>query len=181
MGLASAIWRDDGEAKKKRKKKKCKAPKVKCGKKCCAEGQACLDGQCATPTSPPPPCTPSCGSAVCGDNGCGGSCGTCGSAQSCQGGTCTCPGGQVPCGALCVDACPAGRTINPNTCKCCRVSGFADRVCDSVSRDPCCSGLPCDSISPEATSCPGRTLDQPCSFPAQCAPPLTCNVNLVCS
>ena len=30
-----------------RKKKKCKKPKVKCGKKCCAAGQVCASGKCA--------------------------------------------------------------------------------------------------------------------------------------
>jgi MYXO-CTERM domain-containing protein len=33
-------------------------------------------------------CTPSCGTNVCGDNGCGGSCGSCGANEECQAGQC---------------------------------------------------------------------------------------------
>jgi hypothetical protein len=39
----------------KKKKKKCKAPTTKCGKKrCCQPGDACVNGQCEAPTTPTP-------------------------------------------------------------------------------------------------------------------------------
>ncbi|MBI2388469.1 MAG: CAP domain-containing protein [Deltaproteobacteria bacterium] len=36
-------------------------------------------------------CAPSCGGRVCGDDGCGGSCGSCGGGQTCSGGKCVTP------------------------------------------------------------------------------------------
>ena len=53
-----------------------------------------------SPTAPPPEsCTPNCVGKVCGDDGCGGSCGACNSAQTCAQGQCvtglgTCQTGQ---------------------------------------------------------------------------------------
>jgi hypothetical protein len=43
-----------------------------------------------TPSPPPAGCTPACGNRTCGDDGCGGSCGTCGADHRCQDGTCLC-------------------------------------------------------------------------------------------
>ena len=42
-------------------------------------------------------CTPACGESVCGDDGCGGSCGSCGAGEACAEGAC------VPCIAVCGD------------------------------------------------------------------------------
>ena len=41
-------WRLRGWQAEAKKKKKCKKPKVKCGKKCCAAGSVCDNGQCVT-------------------------------------------------------------------------------------------------------------------------------------
>jgi hypothetical protein len=52
----------------------------------------------------PPPCTPACAGNVCGDDGCGGSCGSCGTGQLCAAGACVT--GQGTCAAgddVCVD------------------------------------------------------------------------------
>jgi hypothetical protein len=38
-------------------------------------------------------CTPSCGGKACGDDGCGGSCGTCGAGTTCEAGACVAQGG----------------------------------------------------------------------------------------
>jgi hypothetical protein len=117
---------DPLEAKKKRKKKKCKKPKVKCGKKCCASGVVCTNsnaGICVTPspTNPDPICAgiPSC----CSTRQCGDDC-------LCQstiegGGFCYRPGAEG-CGATCTSSadCPdgvcityeAGTTCGSNTC-----------------------------------------------------------------
>ncbi|MGB0592527.1 MAG: EGF domain-containing protein [Myxococcota bacterium] len=59
----------------------------------CAEGQVCaIDPQDnAWPTGvcvPAAECTPSCEGKACGDDGCGGTCGTCNSASFCSGGAC---------------------------------------------------------------------------------------------
>jgi hypothetical protein len=52
----------------------------------CAPGRTtCVDHECVRVT----PCTPTCAEHVpCGDNGCGGSCGTCGADQTCYSGMC---------------------------------------------------------------------------------------------
>jgi formylglycine-generating enzyme required for sulfatase activity len=56
-------------------------------KDCPAFGDLCVDGQCV------PPCIPDCTGKICGDDGCAGSCGTCGGGGSCVEGTrCTYPG-----------------------------------------------------------------------------------------
>lgn len=55
-------------------------------------------GKCA------PACTPSCQDKVCGDDGCGGSCGSCASGSTCVDGQCqsTCPVGSSPQDGRCV-------------------------------------------------------------------------------
>jgi hypothetical protein len=81
-------------------------------------------------------CTPSCGSKVCGDNGCGGACGACSGSQTCDAtGQCvtptpTCAAPKQMCGAACVDvqsdathcgtcskACASGELCSAGTCK----------------------------------------------------------------
>jgi hypothetical protein len=47
----------------------------------CPAGQSCLDGRCTA-------CTPNCADRECGDNGCGGSCGTCPGNLFCDSGKC---------------------------------------------------------------------------------------------
>jgi hypothetical protein len=90
-GLWSSLLRlDDVEAKKGRKRRKKKRHKNKKKK-----NQA---------TTPPPTCTSSCAGKVCGDDGCGGSCGSCGPGELCAQGQCvtgqgTCQTGQD----ICVD------------------------------------------------------------------------------
>ena len=68
-------------------------------------------------------CTPSCGSHICGDDGCGGSCGTCVAGSTCSGGTCnvctpscgsnTC--GSDGCGGSC-GSCASGTSCTNGTC-----------------------------------------------------------------
>lgn len=51
-GALSSVLLADASPQAKRKKKKCKAPKVKCGRKhCCAAGQQCVNRACVTPTT----------------------------------------------------------------------------------------------------------------------------------
>ena len=49
-----------------------------------------------------PPCTPDCSGKTCGDDGCGGSCGTCSSGYSCSGGSCV-AGACVSAGGVIAD------------------------------------------------------------------------------
>src|SRR4051812_9823363 len=55
-GAASGVA---GTAGKNKKKKKCKAPRTKCGKNaCCQPGESCVNGQCSAPaTTTPAPLT----------------------------------------------------------------------------------------------------------------------------
>lgn len=48
----------------------------------------CSDASDAGADAGPEACTPACGGRVCGDDGCGGSCGTCGAGTTCSDGTC---------------------------------------------------------------------------------------------
>ncbi|MFN8663141.1 MAG: hypothetical protein U0075_14735 [Thermomicrobiales bacterium] len=121
-GALSAVVLADASTDAKKKKKKCKAPKVKCGRKlCCAAGQQCVDGACVTPTTTtsvkttvtststttsttpaPSVCTPSCGEG-----------------QQCVNQTCTC---NV---ALC------NQLTNPNQGQ---VGCFCDLTADGQTR-----------------------------------------------
>jgi hypothetical protein len=59
---------------------------IACGS--CFPGDACVDNLCE--------CVPSCGARACGDDGCGGSCGTCGANEACSAqGTCDPTGGHT--------------------------------------------------------------------------------------
>lgn len=70
-------------------------------------------------------CQPSCDQKQCGDDGCGGSCGTCGNGAcmggqcqlpqpTCTGSSCTCPGGDAVCPHGCADL-----ANDPNNCGSC--------------------------------------------------------------
>jgi hypothetical protein len=48
----------------------------------------CTDFECIQKTSSVSSCTPNCSNKECGDNGCGGSCGTCSSSETCNNGLC---------------------------------------------------------------------------------------------
>jgi hypothetical protein len=82
-------------------------------------------------------CAPKCAGKSCGKDGCGGSCGDCGTGQICQGGACICPAGTELCGGACVALCPAPQIRELSTCGCCLPPGA------SCTRDatPCCSGV----------------------------------------
>ena len=96
-------------------------------------------------------CTPTCAGNNCGDNGCGGSCGSCVSGQICQAGRChggggrdcqpTC-GGATPdcCGTTCVDTttdndnCGACGFLCPPGFRCQGVEGACSRIAVPMSR-----------------------------------------------
>jgi hypothetical protein len=61
---------------------------------CCSAGcPGCPTGQTCTTTGC---CTPDCAGKMCGDDGCGGSCGTCTSPDTCENGQCTCVTPPLP-------------------------------------------------------------------------------------
>lgn len=68
-----------------------------CEGNCNVVGTKCLTGQtCQNNVCIGGGCTPNCQGKVCGDNGCGGSCGTCNSGETCVSGQCT--GASEDCG-----------------------------------------------------------------------------------
>jgi hypothetical protein len=141
-GLAALLARfgqDDAEAKKKKKRKKCKGKKKKCGKKCipktgccpsCQGDQSCVDGTCVCPIDTFP-CGSSC---VTGDECCVAS--DCGGIYQCVDGFCLCPDpSEVPCTAS----------------SCCNPA--ADEVCAFTETEAACQGGGC----PEADFCNDET------------------------
>jgi hypothetical protein len=87
----------------------------------CTGVSGCSPGLTATPTptlSPALTCTPNCVAKDCGDDGCGGSCGTCSGLRICSGGDCvcadrTCAGGQ--CAVDTQTCCPEDLVQSPCT------------------------------------------------------------------
>ena len=130
-----------------------------------------------SPASPPAAtCTPNCNDRTCGNNGCGGSCGSCGANHVCQGGTCVCAESPAAsctdraCGAVVTNLC--GELV---TCSCpggqqCLSNGSCAIACDETTTCPgtCfCSGR----VSTEgARHCiRGILLPQmPCTSTADC-------------
>lgn len=115
---------------------------------------------------PQPPCAPDCKGKVCGDDGCGGDCGTCGGGTR-RDGICDCTNGNKElCGGVCRAACPPGRLRNPLTCGCCIANGepSGSALCSLPGGNECCSQI-CD---PSGTNdCLGS--NGTCQFDAQCA------------
>ena len=122
---------------------------------CCPDYESCCSGT----------CTPDCVSKDCGDDGCGGSCGTCTEGYSCQGGTCVknqvcvpdCAGkdcGDDGCGGSC-GTCTEGYSCQGGTC-------VKNQVCV-----PDCTGKDCGDDGCEGV----------CGV---CVPPKKCNETGTC-
>lgn len=84
----------------------------------CADDEVCRDGACVSR------CVPNCDGRACGDDGCGGSCGSCGSNEVCDNGSCacvpTCEGGSCGddgCGGEC-GLCDANEVCQDGSCLC---------------------------------------------------------------
>jgi hypothetical protein len=119
------------------------------------------------PPSPPPPgaCVGDCTGKSCGDDGCGGSCGTCTGGKSCEGFTCVCPAGQADSGGVCA--------VPPT----CQGSDPVTLNCDA--NEECCSGF-CVTFD----FCASSSAGQPCHVSGDCQKqkqkPLKC-VGFVCT
>jgi uncharacterized protein YkwD len=125
----------------------------------------CSGGTCMTA------CTPSCGSSVCGDDGCGGSCGTCGAGRSCMAGACACASGRTDCGGSCIDTtsdpshcggcgntCAPGEACSGGTCAC--TPSCAGRTCGGDGCGGSCGTCSADRVcSSGACACTGALDD----------------------
>jgi hypothetical protein len=105
-------------------------------------------------------CAPSCSGKMCGDDGCGGSCGGCAApSETCAAGTCVCASGFKPCQSNCIAL-----------LSCCTAA-----ECGTVS----CTGGSCD--------CTGQPDGTDCGNGAQCVggvctrPPACAGLNGVCT
>jgi hypothetical protein len=100
-------------------------------------------------------CRPTCIDRTCGDDGCGGSCGTCAAGQLCQGGTCICAPEprNTTCGGRCGDRINnCGEIIGCPTCsggRVCLSNGSCATVCPG---DSCPSGCGCSISTTEGQS-----------------------------
>ncbi len=120
------------------------------------------------------PCTPNCAGLQCGSDGCGGSCGTCASGQTCSNGVCTaaCPTGQTQCNGSCVDTstdpnncgacgnvCASGQTCSGGTCSgggCPVGQTLCGGTCTDTSSDPNNCGA-CGNVCASGQTCSGGT------------------------
>ena len=108
-------------------------------------------------------CAPTCSPGSCGDDGCGGSCGTCGDTEQCVGGTCVPVADPLSCAGRCGDVDPE----LPCQCNdgCVAFGDCCEDRCDV------CEELP--SCKPVVGSCAGR-----CG--AAYDPAQTCQCNSAC-
>jgi hypothetical protein len=101
--------------------------------------------QAPSPPSPPAAtCTPRCRRRVCGDDGCGGSCGSCPTGQFCRSGTCCTP---EPTEVTCVGRCDTVTSIR--TCG-------QPVACSCPSGQECLSNKSCGIVCTGVNSCPSR-------------------------
>lgn len=166
---------------------------TRCNDDCaCGEGEACEAGECV--------CVPDCTDRLCGDDGCGGSCGDCDGDFVCEEGACVPPPPEcgdmvcderescvecpIDCGFCCGNgACAPEQGENcatcPGDCECAEgdVCDFELRACAAPCR-PMCDGLQC---GPDGCggSCGGCADGQACGAAGVCAPePAMCGDNV---
>jgi hypothetical protein len=152
--VGSLVRLGAGDAEAHNALEKCKKKSGKEKKKCIKKAKA------HNATHRAPACVGSCAGKLCGDNGCGGSCGPC-FRGSCQGGICLCPTGEEVCNSACIATCAQVELRDPDTCDCCTANG---QECDLP--DQCCSG----SCVPESgiMVCQGQEGLEACTWGAQC-------------
>jgi formylglycine-generating enzyme required for sulfatase activity len=114
----------------------------------------CLDGACQ-------PCKPSCSGKVCGDDGCGGTCGSCNSppANVCQSATTL---RKYSGASSCSGSGQCNYTFTDVTC----TTGCANGKCQGC--EPDCSGRSCGPDPVCGTSCGGCTGTDKCNAAGQC-------------
>jgi hypothetical protein len=107
-----------------------------------------------------PMCFASCDGKSCGDDGCGGSCGTCDGGDVCSGGQCVCVPhcdghtcGDDGCGGSC-GSCPSYDSCSGGYCYCANPTPYCNGRCGTVS-DGCGGTINCESCTCHP-SCTGK-------------------------
>lgn len=148
----------------------------------------------ACPASPPPPpgCTPDCTRKICGDDGCGSTCGPCSLCQECRDGRCEPKATDSACGGGCKE-CQGGQCVNkPNGTQCPEADSgrCRDGVCnpipqcgsfliDCIPGPVCCYQAPGDTCPPGG-KCNEKAADgHRCRFDPDCAIGSNC-VGYIC-
>lgn len=149
--VARALAPEMTRAKKKKKFTLClggQTIKVPKKKKKAFRKRGATPGACPPPP-PPPGCTPSCTGKVCGDDGCGESCGACNPGETCRAGQCACLDDRI-CGEIC---CPEAVACFTDGCVCegflcsctegmfCRTPDLNEQCC--LAEDTCDPQLAC--------------------------------------
>jgi hypothetical protein len=101
----------------------------------------CENGECKS-------CVPDCTNKECGDDGCGGSCGSCGTNAICSNGSCACNSGYGNCDGLWSNGCEVSLTNNSNNCGSCGNSCGANATCNNgicICTYLDCNGVCCDA------------------------------------
>ncbi len=138
-----------------------------CTADCNAKGTCCIDVDLCG-------CIPACDGLACGDDGCGGQCGTCAAGQICEAGACLFPS----CGPA---TCNGHGTCDPKTVTCACKDGYQGKYCDQcppgqlgypacaapcTNAEGCNDSEPCTSDdcqagvcvhAPAQATCPGST------------------------
>ena len=116
-----------------------------CDDSCDSYGDCCPEVCLGCPSLPFCECVPSCAGKDCGDDGCGGSCGTCPPGVACEAGICACvpdcegDGGPLECGD---DGCGGSCGTCPQIAPDC-VEGFCQLPCDPICDDKECGDDGC--------------------------------------
>jgi agmatine/peptidylarginine deiminase len=120
----------------------------------------CVDAVSSDPSGDFPrscgPCEASCTGKVCGDDGCGGSCGTCGAGQACQGGQCVACTADCT-GKVCGDDGCGGSCGTCGDTEVCSDAGQCTDPCQGVTFEGCCQGdtvVWCENNELASVSCP---------------------------
>lgn len=131
-----------------------------------------------TPTPTPLPdttCTPRCRRKQCGDDGCGGSCGTCAAGQVCASGTCCTP---EPVAETCAVEC--GYNSCPRRCGTVATPGACGAVaCTCPSGETCLGNSSCaKTCDPTRLSCPsGCACYESTDSPGHCYATSYCDLS----
>lgn len=168
-GAIPLLSLNNADARKHKKKKKCKAPKIKCGKKCLTANSCCSDAECGVGVCAGGQCRclpgqKACGSkcipdgACCVDADCGSPC------KKCQNNVCSAGCGN---GELCLANGSCGKSCATNA-DCASVSNCncdaAGGVCHVVVPAVCDSGQTCSTTA----DCPKGTECSDACFPRSC-------------